>query len=192
MRSPIHLTGDPDVDADRWAPRLAGSVDDAQAAAAALVGLGTPLSLRHLLDATRLPGWTARLVAVGAIRAHPLGATAAARLEELTRDPAEYVAARARETLEALRGPSEPAQPPELPARAPSAAVRLEQLLEEAQHVFECHADGRWRTAYKDWYARELLEALDADPGLERRLRASEDRLARMLLFRALELRAGR
>ena len=60
------------------------------------------------------------------------------------------------------------------------------------RHLFEEHADGRWRSARKDRYARLLLAEIDADPGLEARLLASGDRLTKMLTYRALELRRAR
>lgn len=68
----------------------------------------------------------------------------------------------------------------------------IELVVAEARHVFEAHADGHWRSVYKDRYARLLLSELDADSGLGPRLLASGDRLTKALTYRALELRRAR
>jgi hypothetical protein len=79
----------------------------------------------------------------------------------------------------------------EVVSGTPDAAARIELIVAEARHVFEDHADGHWRTLYKDRYARLLLAELDVDSGLPARLLASGDRFTKMLTYRALELRRG-
>ena len=194
MRSPIQLTGDPDVDAELWARRLAGPSADAAPAAEALVGIGTARSLELLVDATRLPDAMSRGIAANAMGSHPLASAAAERLEELLRDPSEYVASAARSALSRMSGvPRAPATSIEdVVSTIADAATRIELVVAEARHVFEDHADGHWRSAYKDRYARLVLAELDADPALGERLLASRDRLVKMLTYRALELRRAR
>jgi hypothetical protein len=74
MRSPIRLTGDPDVDAELWADRLSGPSADAAPAAEALAGLGTARSLQLLVDATRFPDFheASRRTRSHRIRSRPL------------------------------------------------------------------------------------------------------------------------
>ena len=194
MRSPIQLTGDPDVDAELWARRLAGPSADAAPAAEALVGIGTARSLELLVNATRLPDSMSRGIAANAMGSHPLASAAAERLEELLRDPSEYVASAARSALSRMSGvPRAPATSIEdVVSVVSDAATRIELVVAEARHVFEEHADGHWRSVYKDRYARLLLAELEADSGLEARLLASGDRLLKMLTYRALELRRAR
>ncbi len=196
MRTPIQLTGDPDVDAELWARRLAGPSADAAPAAEALVGIGTARSLELLVNATRLPDSMSRGIAANAMGSHPLASAAAERLEELLRDPSEYVASAARSALSRMSGDA-PRAPPavsieDVVSVVSDAATRVELVVAEARHVFEEHADGHWRSVYKDRYARLLLAELEADSGLEARLLASGDRLLKMLTYRALELRRAR
>jgi hypothetical protein len=196
VRTPIHLTGDPDVDAELWGRRLAGPSVDAAPAAEALAGLGTMRSLELLLEATRLPDGMSRGIAAAAVGSHPLASAASSRLEELLRDPSEYVVSAARGALARIRG----AEPPIRPARSieeivdelEDPAARIQCVVAEARHVFEEHADGGWTSVYKDRYARLLLAEIDADPGLVARLLASGDRLTKMLTYRALELARAR
>lgn len=196
MRSPIQLTGDPDLDAELWARRLAGPSADAAPAAEALAGLGTARSLQLLVEATRLPDSMSRGIAATALGSHPLASAAAERLQELLRDPSEYVASAARSALSVMSGDA-PQGPPvtsieDVVSGVGDAATRIELVVAEARHVFEDHADGHWRSEYKDRYARLLLAELDADSALEARLLASGDRLLKMLTYRALELRRAR
>ncbi len=100
VRTPIHLTGDPDADAESWGKRLAGPAVDAAPAAKALAGLGTMRSLEVLLEGTSLPDGMSRGIAATAVGSHPLASAARERLEELLRDPSEYVASAARGALE--------------------------------------------------------------------------------------------
>jgi hypothetical protein len=195
MRSPIQLTGDPDVDAELWARRLTGPSADAAPAAEALVGIGTARSLELLVNATRLPHSMSRGIAANAIGLHPLASAAAERLEELLRDPSDYVASAAQSALSRMSGgaPRTAATSIEdVVSGIADAATRIELVLAEARHVFEDHADGHWRSAYKDRYARLVLAELDADSALGERLLASRDRLLKMLTYRALELRRAR
>lgn len=196
MRTPIHLTGDPDVDAGVWGSRLAGPSVDAAPAAKALAGLGTMRSLELLVNATRLPDGMSRGIAADAIGSHPLALAASERLEELLRDPSEYVVSAARRALARIRGAEAPIRAArsieEIVGEIADAAARIHRVVAEARHVFEEHADGSWRSLYKDRHARLLLAEIDADPGVEARLLASGDRLTKMLTYRALELRRAR
>ena len=63
----------------------------------------------------------------------------------------------------------------------------LTALLETAQHVFDCHADGNWHT-YKGSFASQLASLMLEAPLLTQTLLGSGDRLTKMLVYRALEL----
>ena len=62
-------------------------------------------------------------------------------------------------------------------------------LLNQACHVYHCHADGVWKSEDKDSYAKEILKYIIKHPELESRLLRSGDRVIKMLVFRALDLR---
>jgi hypothetical protein len=66
--------------------------------------------------------------------------------------------------------------------------ARISAVLNEACHVFHCHAEGVWLSHDKDSYASELAEELRLRPSLAGRLLKTEDRVVKMLTFRALEL----
>ena len=66
---------------------------------------------------------------------------------------------------------------------------RLESLADEARHVFDRHADGHWRTDYREEYARRLCAEIRANPWLIKRLLAMKDRLIASLTYRAMQLR---
>jgi len=70
----------------------------------------------------------------------------------------------------------------------PPERARLSALLNEACHVFHHHADGNWKTFYKDKYASLLAAQIEAHPGLTHRLLRSGERVIQMLTYRALEL----
>ena len=65
---------------------------------------------------------------------------------------------------------------------------RISALLNEACHVFYHHAEGVWREHDKDSYARKLVEEITKRQGLVGRLLDTEDRVIKMLTYRALEL----
>lgn len=64
----------------------------------------------------------------------------------------------------------------------------LSAILNEACHVFRRHADGHWKSQYKDKYASLLAARIAAHRGLSHRLLRSGDRVISMLTHRALEL----
>jgi hypothetical protein len=66
---------------------------------------------------------------------------------------------------------------------------RIGRLLNEACHVFHHHAEGVWHSNDKDAYASRLAEEIRLRPGLVARLLNTDDRVVKMLTFRALELR---
>lgn len=68
-------------------------------------------------------------------------------------------------------------------------ANNLSLLLNEACHVYHRHAEGDWRTSDKDSYASEILKFMVKHPELESRLLRCGDRVIKMLVFRAIELR---
>ena len=70
----------------------------------------------------------------------------------------------------------------------PSERSTLSALLNEACHVFQHHADGNWKTLYKDKYAWLLAAQIEVHPGLTHRLLRSGERVIQMLTYRALEL----
>jgi hypothetical protein len=70
----------------------------------------------------------------------------------------------------------------------PSERAALSALLNEACHVFQLHADGNWKTLYKDKYASLLAAQMEAHPGLTHRLLRSGERVIQMLTYRALEI----
>ncbi len=66
---------------------------------------------------------------------------------------------------------------------------KLSVLLNEACHVYHCHAEGVWESNDKDAYATKILQLMDKYPELESRLLRSSDRVIKMLVYRAIELR---
>jgi hypothetical protein len=69
-----------------------------------------------------------------------------------------------------------------------SERAALSKILNEACHVFHYHADGNWKTAYKDNFASLVATYIEAHPGLPHRLLRSEDRVVKILTYRALEI----
>jgi hypothetical protein len=69
---------------------------------------------------------------------------------------------------------------------------RLSAILNDACHVFRCHAGGTWRQHDKDRFALRLVVELERRPGLVGRLLKTEDRVVKMVTFRALELLKAR
>lgn len=65
---------------------------------------------------------------------------------------------------------------------------RISRLLNEACHVFHLHASGTWADHDKDAYADMLAVELARRPSLAGRLLTTDDRVVKMLTFRALEL----
>ena len=55
--------------------------------------------------------------------------------------------------------------------------------------MYHCHAEGIWKSNDKDAYAEQILKFIDAQPKLESRLLRSTDRVIKMLVYRAIELR---
>jgi len=66
--------------------------------------------------------------------------------------------------------------------------ARISSILNEACHVFHLHSEGTWRSHDKDAYAQLLVEELDKRPTLVGRLLNTDDRVVKMLTYRALEL----
>lgn len=65
---------------------------------------------------------------------------------------------------------------------------RVSFVLNEACHIFYAHADGFWRSQYKDYFARKLVEELTVNPWLAQRLLNIKDRVISMVTYRALEI----
>jgi hypothetical protein len=66
--------------------------------------------------------------------------------------------------------------------------ARLTHILNEACHVFHYHACGTWQEHDKDAYAQLLAEELRQRPGLVGRLLNTDDRVVKMITYRAVEL----
>lgn len=77
--------------------------------------------------------------------------------------------------------------------RDPSVVAQLQELFGEAGHVFEWHGDQHWAIpgGYKDAYALKLLAILKTRPNLAHRLLKTDNRLVKMITYRALELQRG-
>ncbi len=67
---------------------------------------------------------------------------------------------------------------------------KLKTLFGEAGHVFEWHAEGNWAgvSGDKDRLALELAAILKTYPGLGHRLLKTNNRIVKMITYRALEL----
>ena len=69
-----------------------------------------------------------------------------------------------------------------------SANIRISAILNEAAHVFEWHAEGLWKSTYKEGFANLLAAELAQRPSLSRKILNLEDRVFSMVLYRAIEL----
>ena len=72
----------------------------------------------------------------------------------------------------------------------PNLVEQLQSLLGEAGHVFKCHNEGIWSEpgGYKDCYAGRLAEFITERSDLTHQLLKTENRLIKMLTYRALEM----
>ena len=70
--------------------------------------------------------------------------------------------------------------------------ARISHVLNEACHVFRHHAGGTWESRDKDVYAELLAVELARRPSLAGRLLTTDDRVVKMVTFRALELLKAR
>jgi hypothetical protein len=68
-----------------------------------------------------------------------------------------------------------------------ATSLQVGAILNEACHVFHHHAGGTWNTHDKEVYARRLAPELRQRPGLAGRLLSTEDRVVKMVTYRALE-----
>jgi hypothetical protein len=68
-------------------------------------------------------------------------------------------------------------------------AKELSFLLNEACHVYHYHSEGLWVSDDKDSYSKELLKFINKHQELESRLIRSNERVIKMITFRALELK---
>jgi hypothetical protein len=66
--------------------------------------------------------------------------------------------------------------------------LRISAILNEARHVFDCHAEGIWKTDYKEGFARLLMPDLHAHPKLIKQINELNDRVFSMVTYRAVEL----
>ena len=71
---------------------------------------------------------------------------------------------------------------------SPEDNARLSNILNEACHVFRYHSSGVWTSDHKDAYARLLVAEIDRRPSLVGRLLRTDDRVVKMITYRALEL----
>jgi len=69
-----------------------------------------------------------------------------------------------------------------------SANIRISAILNEAAHVFDWHAEGLWKSTYKEGFARLLAAELAQRPSISRKILKLEDRVFSMVLYRAIEL----
>lgn len=70
----------------------------------------------------------------------------------------------------------------------PETNIRLSAILNEAAHVFDWHAEGLWKTEYKDGFARLLVPNIKLHPKLIRSILRLNDRVFSMVAYRAIEL----
>ena len=66
--------------------------------------------------------------------------------------------------------------------------ARLSAILNEAAHVFDWHAEGLWKSEYKDGFARLLIPDLKQHPKLIRSIIELDDRVFSSVVYRAIEL----
>lgn len=66
--------------------------------------------------------------------------------------------------------------------------ARISAVLNEAAHVFGWHAEGLWKSEYKDGFARLLLPDLQAHPKLVKSIVSLNNRVFSMVVYRAVEL----
>lgn len=64
---------------------------------------------------------------------------------------------------------------------------KINHILNEATHVFHLHAEGTWSDD-KQVYAKQLLPYIENHPSLIDRLLKTEDRVIKMLTYKAIEL----
>lgn len=74
--------------------------------------------------------------------------------------------------------------------RDPVIVERLQAIFSDAGHIYKCHAEGVWAIADgdKDRLATQLVGVLETHTGLTGRLLKLDNRLIRMITYRALEL----
>ncbi len=65
---------------------------------------------------------------------------------------------------------------------------RLSDIINEACHVFYCHTEGKWKSEDKDAYSNLLANEIINNPFLVKKLLGTEDRVIKMLTYRAIEL----
>ena len=70
----------------------------------------------------------------------------------------------------------------------PERNARLSAILNEACHVFLRHAEGVWKSHDKDAYAKLIAGEIKTTPSLIRKLLGTNDRVIKMLTYRAIEL----
>jgi hypothetical protein len=70
----------------------------------------------------------------------------------------------------------------------PEDNARISRILNEACHVFRHHASGVWQSEDKDAYAALLVAEIERRPSLVGRLLKTDDRVVKMITYRALEL----
>ncbi len=64
----------------------------------------------------------------------------------------------------------------------------VEHILNEACHTFHHHASGVWASGHKETYARMLVPLIEQHPSLIGQLKQLDDRVVKMVLYRAVEL----
>jgi hypothetical protein len=78
--------------------------------------------------------------------------------------------------------------------RNPELVRKLQDLFSEAGHVFKKHPEGVWGIpgGDKDAYAKDLNLILNQYPGVAGRLLKLDNRVIKMVTYRALELREAK
>ncbi|MBV9945910.1 MAG: hypothetical protein JOZ69_03585 [Myxococcales bacterium] len=71
---------------------------------------------------------------------------------------------------------------------SPEDNERIGAILNDACHVFRLHPEGTWREHDRDVYAGRLSKEIATRPGLVGRLLNTQDRVVKMITYRALEL----
>ena len=70
----------------------------------------------------------------------------------------------------------------------PEMNARISAILNEAQHVFECHADGQWQSYYKPGFGGLLAKEISIKPSVTRKIIKIKNRVFSMVLYEAVNI----